>query len=60
MAPKGADWDKAVERWRMLATDEGAEFDCSVRLDAGDIASNMPDFLLPFCAGLCVNVLWHE
>src|SRR5439155_17532522 len=35
MAPKGADWDKAVERWRMLATDEGAEFDCPVRLDAG-------------------------
>jgi 3-isopropylmalate dehydratase large subunit len=38
MAPKGADWDQAVERWRSLATDDGAEFDCSVRLDADDIA----------------------
>ena len=26
-APKGADWDAAVERWRALATDEGAAFD---------------------------------
>ena len=26
-APQGADWDAAVEHWRTLATDEGAEFD---------------------------------
>jgi 3-isopropylmalate dehydratase large subunit len=41
MAPKGADWDAAVERWRQLPTDEGAEFDCSVRLDATDIAPSV-------------------
>jgi 3-isopropylmalate dehydratase large subunit len=38
LAPQGKDWDLAVERWRSLATDEGAEFDCSVVLDATDIA----------------------
>jgi 3-isopropylmalate dehydratase large subunit len=38
MAPKGADWDRAVEQWRKLATDEGAKFDRSVKLDASDIA----------------------
>jgi 3-isopropylmalate/(R)-2-methylmalate dehydratase large subunit len=38
MAPGGADWDRAVEQWRTLATDEGAIFDRSIRLDAGEIA----------------------
>ncbi|MCX7755518.1 MAG: 3-isopropylmalate dehydratase large subunit [Anaerolineales bacterium] len=33
-APKGADWDKAVARWRQLPTDEGATYDKSVTLDA--------------------------
>jgi len=33
-APKGADWDAAVEYWRTLPTDEGAEFDAEVVLDA--------------------------
>jgi 3-isopropylmalate/(R)-2-methylmalate dehydratase large subunit len=33
-APKGADWDTAVEYWRSLATDEGAEFDKVVHVDA--------------------------
>ena len=36
-APKGADWDKAVAWWRSLATDPGATFDKSVRIDAADI-----------------------
>ena len=33
-APKGADWDAAVEYWRTLPTDEGAEFDTVVTIDA--------------------------
>ena len=33
-APEGADWDAAVEHWRTLATDEGAEFDAEVVIDA--------------------------
>ena len=38
MAPTGAAWDRAVERWRSLATDDGAHFDRSITIDAGDIA----------------------
>ncbi len=37
LAPKGAAWDEAVEMWRSLATDEGAEFDRVVTIDAADI-----------------------
>jgi 3-isopropylmalate/(R)-2-methylmalate dehydratase large subunit len=32
--PQGADWDRAVERWRQLRTDEGATFDKTVVIDA--------------------------
>lgn len=37
-APKGKDWESAVEYWKTLKTDEGAEFDTVVILDAKDIA----------------------
>ena len=33
-APKGADWDAAVEHWKTLVTDEDAEFDKEIVLDA--------------------------
>lgn len=36
-APKGEDWDKAVEYWKSLRTDEGAEFDLEYTYDAEDI-----------------------
>ncbi|AIT60963.1 isopropylmalate isomerase [Corynebacterium doosanense CAU 212 = DSM 45436] len=36
-APKGADWDAAVEYWKTLPTDEGAEFDTVVHLDANTL-----------------------
>ncbi|MDO4911221.1 MAG: 3-isopropylmalate dehydratase large subunit [Corynebacterium sp.] len=32
-APKGEDWDAAVEYWRSLRTDDGAEFDTVVEID---------------------------
>jgi 3-isopropylmalate/(R)-2-methylmalate dehydratase large subunit len=32
-APKGADWDAAVARWKQLPTDEGATYDRSVTID---------------------------
>jgi 3-isopropylmalate/(R)-2-methylmalate dehydratase large subunit len=35
--PKGADWDRAVEGWRQLPTDEGATFDNEVVLDADEL-----------------------
>jgi 3-isopropylmalate/(R)-2-methylmalate dehydratase large subunit len=31
---KGADWDRAVERWRQLPTDEGAVYDRAITIDA--------------------------
>jgi len=36
-APIGAGWDAAVDRWRNLITDEGAEHDRSISFDAGDL-----------------------
>ncbi|GAA3433110.1 3-isopropylmalate dehydratase large subunit [Kutzneria kofuensis] len=39
-APKGADWDAAVEYWRTLRTDDDATFDTEVDIDA--------DALTPF------------
>jgi 3-isopropylmalate/(R)-2-methylmalate dehydratase large subunit len=36
-APKGADWDAAVERWKELRTDEGASYDKTVTIDANTL-----------------------
>ena len=36
-APQGTDWDAAVERWTKLRTDDGAEFDNSVTIDASEL-----------------------
>ena len=36
-APKGADWDAAVEYWKTLPTDEGAVFDAEVFIDAHEL-----------------------
>ncbi len=33
-SPKGKDWERALDDWRSLVTDEGATFDREVRLDA--------------------------
>mgnify|MGYP001812044207 CR=1 FL=1 len=35
--PQGADWDAAVERWSRLRSDDGAEFDKSVQIDASSL-----------------------
>lgn len=36
-APQGADFDKAVEAWKQLKTDEGAVYDKVIKLKAEDI-----------------------
>jgi 3-isopropylmalate/(R)-2-methylmalate dehydratase large subunit len=36
-APQAADWDAAVEYWTSLRTDDGAEFDAEVVLDAAEL-----------------------
>lgn len=56
-APKGADFDRAVEDWRQLSTDAGAEFDREVTLDAATIApivtwGTTPDDALPIDAAV--------
>ena len=38
MSPKGNDWDKALENWKNLNTDEGATFDKEVNLTASEIS----------------------
>jgi len=40
-APKGADWDAAIDYWRSLATDPGATYDKSVVINAADIAPSV-------------------
>jgi 3-isopropylmalate/(R)-2-methylmalate dehydratase large subunit len=37
-APQGEELDKAIERWKKLKSDEGAEFDSVLKFDATDIA----------------------
>jgi len=36
-APKGAAWENAVEAWKNLVTDDGAEFDRTVALDVTEL-----------------------
>ena len=36
-APQGAVWDKAVAYWRTLHSDDGAQFDATIKLDAAQI-----------------------
>jgi 3-isopropylmalate/(R)-2-methylmalate dehydratase large subunit len=36
-APRSADWERALDEWRALATDEGARFDREVKIDASEL-----------------------
>ena len=38
-APHGADWERALDDWRSLPTDDGATFDKEVTIDAADAAA---------------------
>ena len=40
-APRGADWEAALDDWRSLATDAGAAFDTEVVFDAAAIAAHV-------------------
>jgi 3-isopropylmalate/(R)-2-methylmalate dehydratase large subunit len=37
-APRGEDWDRAVEHWKSLATDADAVFDMEIFIDASTVA----------------------
>ena len=54
-APKGADWERALEQWRTLATDPDATFDRTVTLDAANITPHVtwgtnPGQVIPLAA----------
>ena len=36
-APKGADWDAAVARWKQLPTDDGAVYDRTITINASEL-----------------------
>jgi len=40
-APKGADWEKALDAWRKLPTDAGAVYDKTLTLDAAKLAPHV-------------------
>ena len=51
-APKGAAWEQAVEYWKTLFTDEGADFDKLIEINGDDIApvvtwGTSPEDVLP-------------
>jgi 3-isopropylmalate/(R)-2-methylmalate dehydratase large subunit len=37
LAPRGAEWERALDEWRSLASDESAVYDREVRIDAGGL-----------------------
>jgi 3-isopropylmalate/(R)-2-methylmalate dehydratase large subunit len=52
MAPQGSEFDKAVEYWKTLASDDGATYDEEITLNAEDIAPTVtwgttPEDVLP-------------
>ena len=40
-APKGEDWEAALDHWRSLATDSGANFDREVAIDAATVVPHV-------------------
>src|SRR5690606_28293999 len=52
LAPQGADWDRAVDYWKTLHSDEGARFDTVVDIDASTIVPHVtwgtsPEMVVP-------------
>lgn len=57
LAPKGAEWDRAVAYWNSLYSDEGAHFDYDIHIPATDIVptitwGNSPQDALPITAAV--------
>ncbi|MFO1241963.1 MAG: 3-isopropylmalate dehydratase large subunit [Rickettsiales bacterium] len=57
LAPKGADWDKAVAYWSLFTTDAGATYDAEITIEASDIAPQVtwgtsPEDVLPITAAI--------
>ena len=57
MAPKGENWDKAVDYWKTLGSDEGSTYDKEVVLDAAEIQPSVtwgtsPQDVLPITSNV--------
>ena len=57
MAPQGEMWDRAVDYWRSLPSDEGASYDTEILLPASEIAPTVtwgtsPEDALPITASV--------
>lgn len=57
LAPKGGEWEKAVEYWKTLKTDPDAKFDIEVVIEAKDVAPTItwgtsPQDALPITAAV--------
>ncbi|MDX2284065.1 MAG: 3-isopropylmalate dehydratase large subunit [Bacteroidia bacterium] len=55
--PQGEDWERAVERWRGLRTDDGATYDAVVTLNASELApyvswGTSPGMVAPITAAI--------
>ena len=42
LAPKGLDWERALDDWRSLASDPGAAYDRHVVVDVAELARRSP------------------
>jgi 3-isopropylmalate/(R)-2-methylmalate dehydratase large subunit len=56
-APKGAAWERALDDWRSLVTDDGASFDKDVRIDAATLQPHVswgtnPSQVVPISASV--------
>jgi len=56
-APQGAAWERAVEQWRQLPTDDGAKFDKEVDIDASTLEPMItygtnPGMVIPISASI--------
>jgi 3-isopropylmalate/(R)-2-methylmalate dehydratase large subunit len=56
-APQGAEWERAIERWRQLPSDDGARFDKEVDIDAAVLEPMItygtnPGMVIPISASI--------
>jgi len=63
MSPSGEDWDKAVEYWTSLRSDEGAKYDKTILIDSKDIVPTVtwgtsPEDVIPVTG--CVPMIDAE
>lgn len=64
-APSGREWERAVETWRKLPTDEGASYDREVSLDASALEPMItygtnPGMSIPIRGVSAIRSMWFS